>query len=316
MNLMKIAEGSVKIISNNKEKILLVGGIGAGVGATVLACGATLKAQKVVDNHKHNSKVIKNACEYDPEYAESVDHKRDVIMNYANTGAQLAKMYAPSIVLGATSICCLVAEHTIMEKKVDNLEKTIASLSAAYIAVDTAFKKYRKRVVEKYGKDEDQKLLHGETTEVVTETDLTTGKKKKIEKTYIEEPDASEYARFFDCLSSQFVFTDPMHYKPDWEANIRFLVCQQAFANQKLEKQGYLFLNDVYELLGLKPSKAGQVVGWIFDPDDTSIDSHIDFGTFAVRNHRTINGEGEECILLDFNVDGVILDKIDKMADR
>lgn len=313
---MKIAESSVKILSNNKEKMLLIGGIGAGVGATVLACRATLKAQKVVDIHKHNSKVIKEACEYDPEYAESSEHTKDVVMNYANTGAQLAKMYAPSLVLGATSICCLVAEHAFMEKKVDNLEKTVASVTAAYVAVDTAFKKYRKRVVEKYGKEEDQKLLHGEHTETVTETDLTTGKTKKVKKTFVEDPDTSEYAKFFDCLSTQFMYLDPEQKRPDWDANIRFLTCQRAYAQQKLELQGYLFLNEVYEMLGLKPTKAGQVVGWVFDPENPDIDSFIDFGTFAIRNHRTINGFEDECILLDFNVDGVIIDKVCGMADH
>lgn len=314
--LMTASKDAVHILDENKEKILLVSGIAAGAGATVLACRATLKAKDAIEVHKEVKTIIDTKVAADSDYAGSAEYKKDIITNCANTGVQLAKMYAPSVILGATSVCCLVAQHKLMENKVVKLEETVASVTAAYIAVDTAFKKYRKRVVDKYGQDVDKQLLHGETTETVTETDLNTGKTKKVKKTYVESPEPSEYSKFFDDTSSQFLYLDPQYKRPDWDANIRFLVCQQAFANQKLESQGYLFLNDVYEMIGIPKTKAGQVVGWIFDPENPDIDSHIDFGTFDIRNRRTINGLEEECLLLDFNVDGVIIDQVCGMADH
>lgn len=319
MNLMNIANGAIRIIKNNKEKILLGTGIAVGAGAAVAACCATIKAKDIIEEHKEVSSAIKEASELNKEYADSKDHKLDICKNYALTGAKMVKMYAPAIVLGATSVCCLVAQHKMMENKVVKLEETVAGLSAAYIAVDTAFKNYRKRVVDKYGEEEDYNLRHGVTKETISvETVDEKGKvkKHKEEISTVNDLDISDYAKFFTYDNEQFQWQDAQHHTPDWDANIRFLNCQQAYANQKLELQGYLFLNDVYDMLGLPRTKAGQVVGWIFDPENKNIDSNVSFGVFNPINHRTINGYEEECILLDFNVDGPIIDKICGMGDH
>lgn len=308
--LMNAADGAVKTLDKNKGTLLLIGGLVAGFTGTVLACKGTLKAEQIVEEHKHDKLIIETAEDIDDSYKGSDENKKDIAMCYVNTATKMAKAYAPAVIFGGVSVACLVGEHCIMKNKVNNLEKTVASLSAAYIAVDKAFKTYRKRVVDKYGEEEDRKLRYGETTETVKVTDLETGKTKKQTITTVGDLDPSDYAKFFDATSSQFIFQDPMKYKPDWDANIRFLNCTQAYANQKLEIEGYLFLNDVYDMLGIPKTKAGQVVGWIFDPENKSIDSKVSFGIFEPRNHRTINGYEEECILLDFNVDGPIIDKL------
>ena len=315
MNLMNIAKGTIRYVYNNKERFLLGAGIAAGVGTTVTACCATLKTKDIIEEHVSKSAEIKECCEFDPEYAESNAHKLDICKTYALTGAKIAKMYAPAIVLGATSVCCLVSQHTMMENKVTKLEETVAGLGAAYIAIDTAFKNYRKRVIDKYGEEEDRKFRLG-IKEEVTEEKLPNGKTKKVTTQYVEDQDISDYAKFFTFDNEQFQWQDAQHHIPDWDANIRFLNCQQAYANQKLELQGYLFLNDVYDMLGLPKTKAGQVVGWIFDPENKEIDSHVSFGVFNPINHRTINGYEEECIILDFNVDGPIIDNIYGMGDH
>lgn len=315
MDVMNIAKGAVRFVYNNKERFLLGFGITAGIGATVTACCATLKAKDIIEEHVETSKVIKAYCETNPEYASSTEHTMDICKNYGMTGLKLGKMYAPAIVLGATSVCCLISQHTMMENKVTKLEETVAGLGAAYIAIDTAFKNYRKRVIDKYGEEEDRKFRLG-IKEEITEVKQPNGKTKKVITQYVEDQDISDYAKFFTYDNEQFQWQDAQHHTPDWDANIRFLNCQQAYANQKLELQGYLFLNDVYDMLGLPRTKAGQVVGWIFDPENKEIDSHVSFGVFNPINHRTINGYEEECIILDFNVDGPIIDKICGMGDH
>lgn len=313
-SLLDASSNAVNLLDEHKDKILLVGGLVAGAGTVVAASSATLKSQKVIERHKWNANNIKETGELIPQWKGSADEKRANIANYTNTGVQLAKMYAPAVVLGATSVACIIGEHCIMQKKVNNLEKTVASLSAAYIAIDNAFKAYRKRVVDKYGKEEDYKLRYGIKEEVV-ETKDEKGKKKKETKEYLTDIPISDYAKFFDATSTEFMFQDPMKYKPDWDANITFLNLQQSYANGRLVREGHLFLNDVYEMLGIPKTKAGQVVGWIYDPSNPNIDNEVKFGIFEPRNHRTINGYEEECILLDFNVDGVIIDKIKKFGD-
>ena len=306
------AKLSVDILKNNKEKILLGTGLATGLGTVILASKGTLKAKDIIEDHKKRELDICTECT-DEEF------KQETVKNYVKTGTELVKVYAPSVVMGATSACCILAQHQMMNNKVVKLEETVASVTAAYIAVDTAFKKYRQRVIDKYGTEEDKYFRFGEKQDTIEVTEMNEKGKSKTKKekiTSVDDLDPSDYAKFFDATSAEFIFQDPEHYKADWDANIRFLNIQQSYANAKLERQGYLFLNDVYDMLGIKPTKAGQVVGWIFDPEDKTIDSKVNFGIFNPINHRTINGYEEECILLDFNVDGVIIDKIPGVADK
>ena len=89
-----------------------------------------------------------------------------------------------------------------------------------------------------------------------------------------------------------------------------FLRRQQDAANDRLKSDGYLFLNDVYEMLGFPKTKAGQMVGWIYDEKNPNGDNFVDFGIYDISkpaNSKFVNGY-ERSIILDFNVDGVILD--------
>lgn len=127
--------------------------------------------------------------------------------------------------------------------------------------------------------------------------------KVKVEQTEdkVEDQAYSIYARFFDESSSV--------WSKDAEQNLTFLKLQQQNANAKLKVQGYLFLNDVYDMLGIARTKAGQVVGWVYDENNTRGDNYVDFGIYKDGNRTFVNGY-ERSILLDFNVDGNILDRI------
>lgn len=111
----------------------------------------------------------------------------------------------------------------------------------------------------------------------------------------------SEYARLFDGVSAAWT-NDP-------ECNKRFLLQQQYYANEKLRARGYLFLNEVYDMLDLSRTKAGQVIGWIYNMDNPVGDNYVDFDLFNPRNRDFVNGY-EKSVLLDFNVDGNILEYI------
>ena len=91
-----------------------------------------------------------------------------------------------------------------------------------------------------------------------------------------------------------------------------FLRAQQQYANDKLIAQGHLFLNEVYDMLGLPRTKAGAIVGWVYDDNNAVGDNFVDFGIYDVHRETArdfVNGY-ERSILLDFNVDGVIYDLI------
>jgi hypothetical protein len=90
-----------------------------------------------------------------------------------------------------------------------------------------------------------------------------------------------------------------------------FLRANQQYFNNLLIVRGHVFLNEVYDQLGLPHTTAGQIVGWRYTPDNEG-DNYNDFG--ILRDDETvrdfINGRNGS-ILLDFNVDGPILGKID-----
>lgn len=135
--------------------------------------------------------------------------------------------------------------------------------------------------------------IEGDDCEVVQVNDATS--KKELSPSY------SMYSRWFDetCAS----------WSNDAELNRAFLETQQQFANDKLKAQGYLFLNDVYNMLGMPRTKKGCVVGWIYDEKNPVGDNYVDFDLFDDRNRDFINGLKTD-VLLDFNVDGNILDAI------
>lgn len=285
-----------------------VGAVGT-VASTVLACKATTKAQDVLIESKEQIEqihvVAENGGGYkDGEFIEYTeeDHKKDLVVTYAQTGVKLAKLYAPAIGLGIVSLGCMFTSHGMMRKR--NL-----SLVAAYAAVDKGFKEYRGRVIDRFGEAVDKELKYNIKADKVTEvvTDPETGKDKKVKKT-IEYVDAtlgySPYARIFDECNS------PTVWENDAKTNLTTLIMMQSVANQKLAADKYLFLNDVYKMLGMEGTVAGQSVGWIYDEERG--DGYVDFGIAEIYRQavQDFAFEYESSIILDFNVDGPILNHV------
>jgi len=285
-----VARNSLQIQKASPQVLLGVGIVGM-VGSTVLACRATLKVDTVLDEAKSKLDLAKG-LEH-PDYSEK-DRSRDISLIYFQSGVKVARLYAPAVIVGVASIYALRTSHGILTKR--NL-----ALTAAYSALESGFDQYRARVVEKYGEDEDRNLRYG--SQEVEIVDPETKKKKKVTRVGLEDP--SIYARFFDS------------YSPSWnkepEYNLVFLKCQQNYANDLLRSRGHVFLNEVYDMLGIPRSKAGAVVGWLLSPNGET-DNFVNFGVFDGREQVArdfVNGL-EGAILLDFNVDGIIYDKLEE----
>jgi hypothetical protein len=273
----------------NSPQILFGAGIAGMIGSTVLACRATLKMDELLEKTQNDVKIAKSIEHR--EYSEK-DRQKDVSLIYVQTSMNIVRLYGPAVILGGASIAALTQSHNLLSKR-------NAALTAAYAALEKSYNEYRARVVEKYGEEEDRHLRYG--TEVVEIEDEASGQKVEVVRVASGEPSA--YARFFDQLCSS--------WSKDPEYNFLFIRCQQNYANDLLKARGHVMLNEVYDMLGIPRSKAGAVVGWILMPDG-STDNYIDFGVFDDNDRARdfVNGR-EGSILLDFNVDGVIFDKID-----
>lgn len=291
-------------VKKYSPEILVGVGIVGTVTSAIMACKATTKVSDILDDTKEKVDQVHMvvADENIPEekYSEE-DAKKDLAIIYIQSGVKLAKLYAPSIILGTLSIGCIMTSNNILRKR-------NVALAAAYTAVDSSFKQYRDRVVNRFGKEIDRELKYGIKAKKITETviDEETGEEKKVKETVevIDNPtEYSDYARFFDELNP--------HYEKDSEFNLMFLRAQQQYANDLLQARGHLFLNEVYDMIGIPRSRAGAVVGWIYNGDNGG-DNYVDFGMTDVRRkgvREFVNGY-ERAILLDFNVDGVIWDLI------
>ena len=288
-------------VKKHSPEILMVAGIAGTVVGTVLACKATTKVSEIIEE-KNKAVEDVHTCLEDKEieYTEE-DSKKDLTIIYAQTGVKLFKLYAPAIGVMTLSFASIIAGHKVLKKR-------NVAIAAAYAAIDKGFKQYRKNVIEEFGEGVDQQMRFGLKSKEIKKKGKD-GKTVKETEYYIDPEgnpldNISEYARFFDAASENFA-KDP-------EYNMMFLRRQQDYANEMLKARGHLFLNEVYDLLDIPRSKAGQVVGWVYDKNgNTKGDNYVDFGLY--RNdqgtRRFVNGL-EYNILLDFNVDGVIYDLI------
>lgn len=289
-------------IKKASPEILVGTGIVGGIVATVMACKATTKASDILDKAKTDIETIHYVAsddQFKDQYNEE-DLKKDLTIAYVKTGVELVKTYAPSVIVGAVSIGCVLAGHNIIRQR--NIALT-AALSTAL----KDFKDYRGRLVERFGEDLDKELRFNikakEIEEVVTHEDGTTEVVKSIVN--VADPNSiSDYAFFFDdgCLG----------WTKDPETNFLIAKSIQNQMNIKLQLEGLVYLNDVRAAFGLPKTKAGAVVGWLYDENNPTGDNYIDFGIFDQDNERArafVNGF-ERTLLIDPNVDGNVWELI------
>lgn len=278
------------VAQKHSPQIMFAAGVVGVVATAVLASRATLKLDKVLDEHetvKFNIGDNKGR----PGYSEH-DAQRDMVVLHTKTALGVVKLYAPAIIVGAATIGLLTGAHVVMTKR--NI-----ALTAAYAALERGYREYRDRVIGELGEEKDAEFRFG-TVEQKVEVESKDGSKKIKTVTTLDPSGYSVYARYFDesCPS----------WSKDPEYNRLFLQCQQNYANEMLKARGHVFLNEIYDMLGMERSGQGAVVGWVLGHGD----DFVDFGIFNENHERArmfVNGL-ERSIRLDFNVAGLIYDKI------
>ena len=254
-------------ISKKSPEILVGVGVVGVVSSCVLACRATLKVDSVMDEYRtveeNIEKVLSGEIPSD-DYTQE-DAENDLRIMRIKTAVNVAKLYAPSIILGGVSLGCIIKSHGILKSRYN-------AISAAYMTIDGSYKAYRNRVAERFGSDVEKELRYDIKVQELTNTtvDENGNEVTSTEETRVMNNFGySEYARFFDesCIAWQ---KDPSY-------NLTFLRAQQSYANDMLKARGVLFLNEVYDMLDIPRTKAGQVVGWKYDPVNGKGDNYVDF---------------------------------------
>lgn len=279
----------ILVTKKNSPHIFFVGGVVGVVGSTILACRATLQIEEKLDEIKNDVALIKRKAMEEVKINDDIAQKT---LSYSCATYTVVKsvrvfgrLYGPSILLGGASIAALTGSHV-------QLTRRNAALSATLALVSKKYEDYRLRVQEEIGKERELDIYKDTALDTASEKDS----KKEINK-LVNSQGYSPYARFFDEGS--------LCWENDPEINLVFLRCQQNYMNQKLMAQGHLFLNEVYDSLGLERSSAGQIVGWVYNSGG---DGYVDFG--IGKDGNFVRNNLDRCVLLDFNVDGPVYDQI------
>jgi hypothetical protein len=291
-------------LKKHSPEILVVVGVAGTVTSAVMACKATLKVNDIVDEAKETIDTIHDAVENHrhtsdgEEYTQEVA-KKDLSIVYVQTGWKFVKLYGPALALGVASIGCMVGSNHILRKR-------NVALAAAFKAVDTSFKEYRGRLIDKFGKELDRELRFGTKAEEVEETVVDeNGKETTVTKTVeVADPNVTH------SIYSIPWYEGNAGYTKNAELNKVFLIQQQNYANDKLKLNGILTLNEVYDMLGANRTKYGQIAGWVYTEDCSAGDNFVDFGIFDPNNPGACDFliGNERAIILDFNCIGNVLE--------
>ena len=274
-------------VQRHGPTIMTVAGVCGVVGGGVLACRATLKVEQIMEDTRYNSEIVKESG-----YSDKKEYDKALTKVYAKCGRDLAKAYGPAILLGAFSIGSILYGHKVLCAR-------NVMLTGAYKALTMDFDEYRRRVAEEFGYDNELCIRHDMAIE--KRKNKETGEEEEWMYIVSDDPAAWNARSKFFCESSIYWSEDP-------EENRDFLLKIEKDMQKLFDKKGYLFLNTVYKALDIPETYAGSVCGWVKGLGD----NHIDFGLFNMNREgirRFVNGY-EAVVLLDFNDDGYIADKI------
>lgn len=209
---------------------------------------------------------------------------------------------APAAIVGAATITMIYFSNSISKKR-------LAAMGAAYATLQTAFDGYKRTMVEALGKESVEKILKpklpnvGKSAEEILSSDNKSDAANVSDAVVNSLKALSPYARIIAEESSTC-------WDPNEDYTSQNIAAVQLWANRRLERKGHLFLNEVYDQLGLSRTREGAVVGWLKNGEG---DNYVSFGDFDASIYRVPSDDYtrvDSNFIVDFNVDGVIWDRI------
>lgn len=209
---------------------------------------------------------------------------------------------APAAIVGAATITMIYFSNSISKKR-------LAAMGAAYATLQTAFDGYKRTMVEALGKESVEKILKpklpnvGKSAEEILSSDNKSDAANVSDAVVNSLKALSPYARIIAEESSTC-------WDPNEDYTSQNLAAVQLWANRRLERKGHLFLNEVFDQLGLSRTREGAVVGWLRNGEG---DGYVSFGDFDASIYRVPSDDYtrvDSNFIVDFNVDGVIWDRI------
>ena len=215
-------------LTKNAPTILTITGITAMASSTYWAVKATPKALAL----KEKAEVDKNK--------KAGTFKGDKVNDWVPlTKVEIVqtcwRCYAPAFITGVLGAACLVGANSM------NLRKN-AALAAAYALSETNFKEYREKTLEEVGEKKEEKIRNAVAEEKITKNPVDVSK-------VLETGNGDTLC--YDAICGRY-----------FKSSIEKLKSALNELNLELVQDGYVSLNQYYDLIGLPDGMLGDDLGW------------------------------------------------------
>lgn len=293
-----VASKAIFKVKKVSPELLVGGGIIAIATGTVLACMATKKAEKIVEETENKIEAVKEDVTFNDEHDEA---RVTIRKEKVKMVGRMITTYAVPAACITSGIAMILWSHGIMKKRQ-------AMLLTAYNTLDAAFKKYRERVLaDEDGAAKDRRYLIGDDyprendDDVMNDNEIADTNKRGRQLMYLHSP--------YGPYTFEFGRGTSMKWSPDSLSNLNTIRSAEEWGNRQLEIKGHLFLNDILDYIGLDKVPWGQLVGWLRGSERGDNFVRI----LAAEDRRAIELD-DDCwkkpIFLEFNCDGAIWEDI------
>lgn len=224
-------------MAKNAPTILTITGITAMTSSTYWAVKATPKALAL----KEKAEVEKNK--------KAGTFKGDKVNDWiALTKVEIVqtcwRCYAPAFITGVLGAACLIGANSM------NLRKN-AALAAAYALSETNFKEYREKTLEEVGEKKEEKIRNAVAEEKITKNPVNTS-------TVLETGNGDTLC--YDAICGRY-----------FKSSIEKLKSALNELNMELVQDGYVSLNQYYDLIGLPDGMLGDDLGWSINDNHSTV---------------------------------------------
>lgn len=303
------------LIKHSPEILMGIGGI-TFVATVIVAAKETIDEQDILDAHEEEMLYID--AQYELDNLDDKAYKKSKFNVYKDTTVNTTVNYIPSVILGTTSLACFFGAFGIMRKR-------YATLAVAYTALEESFRKYRQRVIDSRGVDEDIYYLTGTRPKEITSKDDDGNKTKKKQLPDLNGPMASPYTFKFGKYKENGERNN--QWSEDQMSNMAYLLGQQDYLTSMLYHRcmfdnehkviirGSVMLNEIRDLCGEDPTPTGAVVGNLYSNGEPGRNGFVDFRLVEATEIDPDDPEGKKiipCVWVNPNVDGMIYDLLGK----
>lgn len=217
------------IVKNSPTILSVIGGFGA-IASVFLAIDATNKVKKDLEDARKEKRETEGNDEIDISTP-------DKVWIYA-------KAYCPTIIMIAATETCIFGSNHLNQKR-------IATIAGAYILSETNFKEYKDKVEELIGEKKVQEIEDAIIQKHIDENPPT--QQNTMNTTM---PDPMRLSLWYDTESKRYFYS-----------NAEYIRKAEIEANAILQKEGYIGLNEVYDLLGIEDIPVADGKGWEYKPE-------------------------------------------------